>query len=506
MFAALVRNILITGVAYFIISAIGLLMAPILIASYGLAGYGQILLARLPLPSASFGLFDLGIGENATRAIATTRPTNDNAAAGKAISLLLVLATVLGFVVGAALFAAAPLITEWLNIEPEGRAGFVAVLRLTALLEPLLFLTLVSEGILRGFEAFRKLRGCEILSALLYGSLGIGAVFSDLGPNNVAVALLIGLVARAVVAGFFAIGILRGNGVRLTVWDYQTRDDIARWSGTMLYSKALGIIQTQMSSPLLGILIGPSAVGLFDSIARVPRFIKSAFGLINTTALPLGARLLSADDRQRSQRLGRGGIAAALMIAAPPIVMLAAFSEPVLFHWLGSAISSHWMWLAMFMAVPLLNVPRGFAGTLVAADRACVNRLNVYTLIQSVLQLVLSVALLSYFTPWSFVIGEVVSLALLFPLQMRVIAMRIDLRSDLVTQCLAAIAIALVVAGGLYLLLPEPSPIVLLAILLLGPALIWFLYAFLLLPRALREHAIRAFLGLFRAAPDDKLI
>jgi len=75
MFAPLLRNVAISGVAYAIVSGVGLFLAPLLIATYGLAGHGQILVARMFLPSGFFALFDVGVSETATRKVANARST-----------------------------------------------------------------------------------------------------------------------------------------------------------------------------------------------------------------------------------------------------------------------------------------------------------------------------------------------------------------------------------------------------------------------------------------------
>src|SRR5438128_4573624 len=108
MFASLARNIIITGIAYSVISLVGLILAPFLIATYGLAGYGQILLARLFQPSSSFAFLDLGIADNVTRAVAAARHDGKWDEAGRAVSLLVVMALAVS-----ALFALFMVATAW---------------------------------------------------------------------------------------------------------------------------------------------------------------------------------------------------------------------------------------------------------------------------------------------------------------------------------------------------------------------------------------------------------
>ena len=63
MFKSLIKNTLISGVAFFAVSVLGLLLVPYLVSAYGVAGFGIISMARLFIPLMGMGIFDLGFGE-----------------------------------------------------------------------------------------------------------------------------------------------------------------------------------------------------------------------------------------------------------------------------------------------------------------------------------------------------------------------------------------------------------------------------------------------------------
>ena len=73
MFKSLIKNTLISGVAFFAVSVLGLLLVPYLVSAYGVAGFGVISLARLFIPLMGMGIFDLGFGEIATHSVARAR-------------------------------------------------------------------------------------------------------------------------------------------------------------------------------------------------------------------------------------------------------------------------------------------------------------------------------------------------------------------------------------------------------------------------------------------------
>ncbi len=492
MFAGLARNIAITGVAYFIISAIGLLLAPFLIAAYGLAGYGQILLARIFLPSATFGAFDMGVGENTTRIVASSRANGDAEKAGRSLTLLFALALGMGIILGTVLALLAPSIAGWLSISLDQRDGFIAILRITAALEPFLFVALLAEGVLKGCEEFKRLRTCEVVSAVLYASLAVAAILGGLGPNMVAGALLAGLCIRALLAVWWSRPLLEALGITAMRWTRDVRRDVLAWTSTMFQNKLLGTAQTQLGAPLLGVLVGPGAVGLYDAIVRIPRFVKSIFSLLSTTVLPLASRLRAGGEQDDLRRLARVGILASFVMCAPLAAMAAVYAEPILRLWIGADIARYWPWLAIMFVVPLANMPRSFGGSVVLADHQAVRILNRLFLLQIVLQIAIAVYLLPRFNPWSFVIAEVTTVSGMLVFQMAVIGRRLHLDAALWWRLLAILSTAAVIALAVRFSMPmEPGILMLGVALVVGVCASYAVSPFVAVDRATRKILAR---------------
>src|ERR1044072_6376714 len=104
----------------------------------------------------------------------------------------------------------------------------------------------------------------------------------------------------------------------------------------MLANRLLGAFQTQIASPLIGLLLGPAAVGAFDAVLRLPRFAKSLLSLLSTTVLPVSAGLKARADKGGLRRLGNYGILAALVISAPPTLFAMVYSRALLEYWIGA--------------------------------------------------------------------------------------------------------------------------------------------------------------------------
>lgn len=490
MFTSLARNIVITGIAYSVISLVGLVLAPFLIAVYGLAGYGQILLARLFHPSSSFAFLDLGIADAVTRAVAAARHDRKWDEAASALTLLTLMALAVSAFFAVFMVATAWAMPVWMGIAPDQQADFTRVMLITAALQPALFLSLVFEGTLKGFEQFKRLRSCEVTSALIYGGLAVAFGLGGWGPNWVAVGLLAGLSVRFLMVAAFAIASLKAEGVRASRWSPEIRASVFRWGRLMLANRILGAFQAQIASPLIGLLLGPAAVGAFDAAVRLPRFAKSILSLLSTTVLPLSARLKARADTAALRRLGNYGILAAVMISAPPTLFAMAYSKSLLEYWIGAVAIDFWGWQSAMFLVSLLNVVLSFGGGILLADVVASTRLNRLAFWQVALQLALSLALLPLFAQWTFVIGQVVAVAIVFPFQFAEIRRALDLGDRLLKQFLLLTAATGLAALGLRLLVPAPGPLVLIALAVGFVAATWAIFPWLLLSRDERDQLL----------------
>lgn len=483
-------NIAVTGAVYFIVSLIGLLLAPILIGAYGLSGYGQIILARIFLPSAAFGFLDLGVGETATRVTATARADNDWQQASQCLTFLALLSLSVSVVVAIPVAAFCWHLADWFSIKSEQAAGFVDVLRMTAILLPLLFASLIAEGIIKGFEKFAQLRFCELVSALLYGGLTLWHVSVGGNANDVALGFLVGLLARALLAMVLALRLCRLHSLKAAGWDNYTRSQMLAWSRAMLVNKILGTLQTQAASPLLGLCAGPVAVGLFDAIVRLPRFAKSIYGLTASTVLPLAVRFQTKAATSEASKLGYVGTLGSFVLFAPVTVMAMSFAQPILLYWLGPDVSSHWPWLSMMLIIPLLNATISLGGNMLMADYGAAKKLNRLSLIQVFIQITLSLLLLPQFTPWSFVIGQVVSMILVFPAQFNLIGRHLVLDRSLTLWLVLTLLASTIMATGLRSLVAVSNPVQLLLLITLASSVGTSILTMVIIPNRLWRNLI----------------
>lgn len=428
MFRVLIANTLISAFAYSIVSVVGLLLIPLLIRVYGISQYGMLVLARLFFPSSMFGVFDFGFAETATQAVARARIDHDWRRTGGQVLLLLLLAGGVGLVLGAAIAFNADVITRLLKIDAPYRTSFVLVLQLTAVALLVVFPGLVCEGILKGYEAFRQLRTCEVTSTVAYAVVAASVAWQEQPYATVAYAFIGSLVLRAALVTLFTFRICRNELSITTRWSAEDRRDVLLRCRVMVVNKILGTVQSQGSPILLGLLLNSAAVGAYDVLVRLPRFAKSILGLLNTAVLPLAARLETSADTTQLTRLNRVGLAGVATLSLPPLAAGAVFSEPILRWWIGSNFTQYWVWQAAMFLVPALTALVSYGMTSLLLRPSVVVVLNRIALFQVIVQIAIGMVFLSQWQERAFILGQVSAVCLAFFMQICVICRQHSLK------------------------------------------------------------------------------
>lgn len=361
MFTTLIRNTAISAIAYFVISVLGIWVTGALASTYGLAAFGTITLARLFTSSGLVGVFDLGAPENASHMIARARATGDWAEAIRSVQWLLLFAFV------ASLFAA--LITlllshrlgPWLGVEKGSEHMFQHVLVVSAIVLPICLTSQVAEGVIRGFEQYAIVRGLEVFTSVAY-ALGAWFLMDSRQSFFLVIYLYLALtVVRALAAYLFAWTALRGH---LSPVDSSPAG--ATWrvmlNRTWLLgpTKMLTTLQLQSVPLVVGLVVGVTGAAIYDLLMRLPRFVKSALGLLNSAVLPFASRLEAANSRVTLRTLHEHGLLMITFLTVPPLFTLAVFSEQLLHLWVGDTLARYWAWQSLAFSTPLITATVGF--------------------------------------------------------------------------------------------------------------------------------------------------
>ena len=414
MLRRLVQNTAISAVAYALAGVLGLFAVGLIARSYGLTVLGLIVLVRAFLPTGFLALFDLGVSETTTQAVARGR-VGDWGAASEKVSLLTVIAAAMGIVSGAALWIAAGSLATIFKVAPDQAAAFIAILNVTALVLPIAFLGLVAEGALKGFEQYGWLRLTEVggnvlYVAAVYALVWRGAPFEWIAYSYLAVTVAKYLVLAGVVGRAASV-----TSLRFCSWTAVNRRDVLHRCWLMLNNRIAGIFQQPLVPLAIGALFGPAEVGTYDLITRLPRFLKTTMAPLHSAILPISTHIDEATDTRRLQMLGRNGLVLPGAIIVPVLVVVALFSHEILKVWVGPQHADQWPWLALSMLIPAITVMLG-AGQTALMVRSDFLRFNTRLLyLQVGLQYLVTGLGLYWFRERAFILGWVVSYVVFAP-------------------------------------------------------------------------------------------
>jgi len=422
MFRNLLINTLISALAYFAVSVVGLLLLPMLVSSYGMVQFGLITLARLFLPTAVLGLFDMGYGEIAAQVVAGARVNGNWSVVRAQLRLLAAILLVVSCIIGLSLFALDSLFCDWLHVDFAYRDDFSSLLRFTALVQPVLFFSLLLEGVVKGFECYRRLRLLEVVCTLAYAASVLLAVTLKWPYHWVAYAFLLSLLLRAFLGGLTARRLMMiEGGLSPATYSPEARRFVLERCRLMWAGRILGGLQHQSPPLLIGALIGPAAVGAYDVMVRLPRFVKIIFSLLNVALMPLAARIDAAGESGKMRALGAAGMLLVPIIAFPPLAAAAAFAEPLLAVWLGESFRKDGLWLAILFLVPAMNTLLGFGQQILLTRSSFIRSSNQLMTLQLVVQFAVSFGLVGMFQERSFMLGYVLAPLVVFIPQMRMV-------------------------------------------------------------------------------------
>lgn len=408
-------NTAVSAVAYGLAGVLGLFAVGLIAKSYGLAALGVIVLARSFLPSAFLSLFDFGFSEVATQAVARGR-VGDWAIAGEKLALLTLMAAASGILTGVIIWFSGATLAAVFRIAPDQTAVFVSILKVTALLLPVMYVGLIAEGTLKGFEEYGWLRLTEVGGNVLYVMSVYAAVWSGAPFEVVAYSYLAMIFAKYLVLAIAVYAFARGTPLRSRAWSTQSRDDVLYRCWLMFNNRVTGALQQPLVPLAIGAIYGPTGVGTYDLITRLPRFLKATMTPLHSAILPMSTRIEETTDQRRLQLLGRNGLVLPAAIVVPVLVVIGLFSREILRVWVGPQYVDQAPWLTLSLLVPAIGVMLGAGQTalMVRADFLSLNTRYLY--LQVLTQYVLTAATLVWFHEQAFILGWVMSSVVFAPL------------------------------------------------------------------------------------------
>jgi O-antigen/teichoic acid export membrane protein len=459
MIKRLIQNTIISTVAFGAAALLGLIVIPVIIRTWGVTEFGLIVIARLLLPTGMMAVLDLGLSEVATQVVARAREHRDWELAGRQLTFLTALSVLLAVTLGAAIWLGAPYLTLVMKVDSAHAEKFATILRYTAIANLIFVPALVWEGIVKGFERYNLLRISEFASTTAYVILTIQASRTTSSFDVVAYIFLATLVLRAIAVCVAAFTALKRKATRFASWTADIRRELLHRCLLLFQGRLIGGIAGPIQPFLVGLLLGPTAVGTYDALVRLSRVSKIVVGLLTSALLPVASRLDERGSATTFQRLGELGLVMLPMFTVPPLAAAAILSPEIMHLWIGPLLAPYAIWMGLSFFIPICTQYLAIGNVIFLTRTEIQARLNILMGMQLLIWAVISAATLGLFAERALILGQVVGNLSVLPWQIGTLRRALNLDSRCFLRAVGTQAAVLIVASFLLWILAGYIPI-----------------------------------------------
>jgi O-antigen/teichoic acid export membrane protein len=427
MIKRLIQNTVISTVAFGAAAILGLIVIPVIIRTWGVTEFGLIVITRLLLPSGMMAVLDFGLSEVATQVVARAREHRDWDRVGRQLSFLTVVSILLAVTLSASIWLGAPYISAVMKVDAAHADRFISILHYTALANLVLVPALVWEGTVKGFERYNLLRLSEFTTTLAYVALTVWASTASVSFEIVAYIFLATLVARALAVLIATIAALTNKRAKFGAWTAPIRRELSHRCLLLLQGKLIGGITGPIQPLLVGLLFGPTAVGIYDALVRLSRVSKAVVSLLTSALLPVASRLDERGSSTTFQRLGELGLVMLPMLTLPPLAAAAILSPQIMQLWIGPLLAPYASWMGVSFVIPICAQYLTIGSVMFLTRTEIQARLNLLLGLQLFIWAALSAATVSVFAERAFILGQAVASLVVLPWQIETQRRALDL-------------------------------------------------------------------------------
>jgi len=474
---------------------------PLLVSAFGVSVYGVLALAT---SIASYALLlDLGVSATLTRMVAQRIATCDAEGASRAIFSAGAIYALLGVVVAGVMVCLALVAGEIFAVSATEAALLRTLLLIGAAQQLWYWPTVAARDALGGLQRYD-----------LVSSVTLGVVFCDiLGTIYVLVAgegpivlILIRIAAMVVASLVNMILLARILPVRISFNRVSIEDarEILRSGSSVFVLQIAQVMSRQQTDKLvLGVFLGTAAVTLYEIAAKLNSLIATFTSLTVSAILPVAAEMNAREQHGSLLALFLKGTKIIVALIAPVATVLAVIAAPFIAAWFGPGYEAA-VPVAQILLLSQLFVPLYQLGDqiMIGKDRFSLWVPGGVTL--AVLNVVLSIALVSRLGLIGVALGTAAAVLLELPWYMRVFGKEMDLGTATWLRTAAWPAYPLLLVAALVALVGIRTPLSeslwgLFALLALACSIYWAILWFTAFDRVER----RDLLGALRHTPVE---
>jgi O-antigen/teichoic acid export membrane protein len=334
------HNILANYVSQAYVTLIGVVMVPLYIRHMGAEAYG--LVGFFTMLQAWFQLLDMGLTPTMARATAQYRGgVSDALSLRRLLRALEGIFFITGIVAAVALALASGVVaSDWLHVQKLPLSQVSHSLMLIAAIVALRWIAGLYRGAVSGFEKMVWLSGFNIAIATARFVLPLPMLIA-FGGNPVY------FFCFQLVVAFIEIAFLTSYTYRLMPqvdargnlpWDWKPLRGVLKFSLSIAFTSSVWVLVTQTDKLVLSKLLPLSEYAYFTLGVLVAGAVNVLSGPVGTALLPRLTRVAAEGNEPGVIELYRSASQLVAMVTIPAAVVLALFSEQVLWAWTGDRV------------------------------------------------------------------------------------------------------------------------------------------------------------------------
>jgi O-antigen/teichoic acid export membrane protein len=331
------RNILANYVGQIYVTLIGIVMVPLYLHYMGAEAYG--LVGFFAMLQAWFQLLDMGLTPTMARETARF-----NGGATDGLSLRRLLRAMEGVFVGVGVLGGAAMMAgsgaiagSWLKVQQLPLIEVQHAIMLMAVIVALRWVSGLYRSAINGFERLVWLGGFNMVLATARFVLVI-PLFIYVGTSATlffSYQLLLALVEVFVlVMQTYRLLPEKAAGEH-TPWQWAPLRGVLKFSLGIAFASLVWMVSTQADKLVLSKLLPLTEYGYFTLVVLVAGGVMAISGPVSGALLPRLARLAAEGDEKGLLQLYRSATQLVAVMAVPAALVLALFSEQVLWAWTG---------------------------------------------------------------------------------------------------------------------------------------------------------------------------
>lgn len=356
----LFNNTLFTSFDLLILVLLNLAATPILIAYFGIDGYGVFVFLSIFTIYGALSFFELGMEGSLMNYVARFEAAGNHKKLQDTLSVSILYYAFLGCLIGIILYLAGGLITGRL-LDDNGAVSQSTVLASINYLSInifLQFLTIPFTAILQGMRRFVVTKSLSsIMNVLRYLLITLAAIVY--GRIDMAFLIILALtvvrlmVLLAIIV--FKTPLFRRMRIR---FDFALLRILLNYTSVLFISRIIGLIHNQIDKILIWFYLAVSSMAVYDVIARPAALLQLIMSVLNSAVIPEVARLHELKDMAAIRDLYIRLVRFAYLILLPLLAVFFVFIGDLLHLWVGPDLAQYaWLALILLSTYAVLPIP-----------------------------------------------------------------------------------------------------------------------------------------------------